>query len=157
MEYFKPKRADGRSYRDVAVDAFKDKEPGEIVSYKTLEKILDLNERGSIQMAVHAANKLLLKLHKRGVKNVVNKGYRVLEAREHMIVANGHQTKADRAMSSALQFYAGADLSAMTEAERKLHHGQQMLAQAVFASHQHLDKRIRRIEDLLSGTNTVNP
>ena len=43
-----------------------------------------------------------------------------------------------------------------TEVERKLHHGQHMLAQAINASHQHLDKRIKRIEDLLKGTVTIN-
>lgn len=159
MTYFKAKRSDGRSYRTVAVDAFKSLEYGTVVSYKDLGKLLDLspnNELTTIQQAVRDANRVLLKIHKRGVQNVAKIGYRVIQPREHMIVANSHQTRADKAMVRALRFYGGADLSKMTEAERKLHHGQQMLAQAVFASHQHLDKRIRRIEDLLSGAQTVN-
>ncbi len=159
MEFFKPKRKDGRAYRTVAVDAFKNLEYGTIVTYRDLGNLLELspkNELTAIQQAVREANKLLLKLHKRGVQNVAKTGYRVIEPREHMLVANSHQTKADKAMGRALRFYDGADLTRMTEAERKLHHGQQMLASAIYASHQHLDKRIRRIEDLLKGSQTVN-
>jgi hypothetical protein len=159
MDFFKPTRPDGKSYREVAVEALKDLEYGTVLNYSTLGKALDINhktDRQKIQAVVRLANVGLLKLYKRGLENVKNVGYRIIEPKEHMIVANGHQAKADRAMVAAIRFYNGADLSKMTESERKLHHGQHMLAEAIYASHTHLDKRIKRIEDLLQGTATLN-
>src|SRR5271165_7697040 len=120
-ERFKPTREDGRSYRDVTVDLFKNLVPNTIVNYEQLGKELELNpesDRNRIQMAVRSANKVLLKMHNRGVTNVPTVGYRVLEAREHMIVANGHQNKADRALIRAQNFYEGTNLSEMTQHER---------------------------------------
>jgi hypothetical protein len=149
---FEPKRPDGRSYRDVAIDLLKDMERGEIVTYQALGRALDLHpvrDRAKIQNAVRQANKPLLKLHQRGVQAVENEGYRMLPAREHVMVANGHQSKADKAMVRAIDFFNGTDLTQLTDAERKLHQGQAMLAQALYASHKSLDRRIRRIEDIL--------
>ena len=156
MSRFQPKRPDGRSYRDVAVDIFKGLPYGAVVSYDAIGRELDLKQRPLIQGAVRAANQVLLKIHQRGLKTIAGTGYRVLESREHMIEANGQQTKADKAMVRALRLYEGTNLSNMTDTERHLHHGQHVLAQAIYASHQHLDKRIRRIEDLLRGSKAEN-
>jgi hypothetical protein len=156
---FAPTREDGRSYRAVAIDALKDLDHGTLVSYRELGEILDLDpteDLVKIQSTVRAANKDLLRSHKRGMKNVPKVGYRIIEANEHMIVAGSHQSKADRAMITALRFYNGADLSRMTEIERRLHHGQHMLAEAIYASHVQLNRRIQRIEDLLAGGTTVS-
>jgi|SRR5215472_3575493 len=150
---FKTKRADGRSPRVIAFDFLKTKSPDDICSYRELGDILGLHpsrERPAIQAAVRAANKSLLKLHQMGVE-VTDSGYRVVQPREHMLVASGHQNKADRALARALRWYENTDLSALTEVERKLHQGQHMLARAIFASHQHLDRRIKRLEDVLGA------
>lgn len=149
---FETKRADGRSYREVALDLLKDMKRGDVVTYQDLGRALELHplrDRTKIQSAVRQANKPLLKLHQRGVQAVENHGYRVLAAREHVVVANGHQSKADKAMVRALDFFNGTNLADLTESERKLHQGQAMLAQALYASHKSLDRRIRRIEDIL--------
>lgn len=151
---FKTVREDGRSYRDVAVDVLKDKQPDEIVTYKMLGVAMELSpvvELGKIQAAVNAANKTLLKVHNRGVKNVKNMGYRIVKAREHMLVATSQEVKADNAMVRALRWYEGTKLEEMTEIERSLHQGQHMLAEAIYQSHQQLDKRIKRIEDALDS------
>jgi hypothetical protein len=149
---FEPKRPDGRSYRDVALDLLKDMKRGDVITYHDLGRALELHpvrDRTKIQQAVRQANKPLLKLHQRGIQAVENHGYRMLPAREHVVVANGHQSKADRAMVRAIDFFNGTNLSELTESERKLHQGQAMLAQALYASHKSLDRRIRRIEDIL--------
>jgi len=161
MEWFKPKREDGRSVRDVALSVLKDRSPETIVTYEELGKALELNPRnradlGKIQMAVRDANSVLLKTYSRGVKNVPMTGYRILPAREHVVVANEHQNKATKALKRSLNFFEGANLSEMTDVERKLHQGQHMLAQALMASHEHLDRRINRIEALLKGGETIN-
>jgi hypothetical protein len=151
---FKPRRKDGRSFRDVAVDLLKNKDPGTVVSYGILAAELEVDpraDRSKIQATVRIANKTLLKLYQRAVTNVPTVGYRVLQAREHMLVASGHESKADRAMGVALRFYEGTNLAEMTETERKLHQGQHMLAVAIIASHRHLDKQHRRLEELVTG------
>lgn len=151
---FQPTRPDGRSYRNLVVEAFNGLSPGMVLSYAQLAGPLDLDperDKAKIQAAVRAANKVLLELHQRGIANVRAVGYRVLPAREHVIVANGHQSKADKALVRALGFYEGANLSEMTPVERKLHEGQHMLAQAIVQSHKHLSRRIDMIESILAG------
>jgi hypothetical protein len=155
---FKSKRADGRSYRDLAVERLRDVVPGTVVSYEELGVAFDLNpktELPRIRAAVGNAVKMLLKQYSIGIKNVAGKGYRVVPAREHMIAAGSHQSKAERQMNTALAWYEGAKLDEMTPAERKLHQGQHMLAQAIVSSHKHLNERINRIESLLQGGRTI--
>jgi hypothetical protein len=153
MTAFKPVRADGRSYRDVIVDLFKDADYGRRMTYGELAEALGVSsrDRTTVQQSARNANKVLLKIYKRGLKCIVNVGYRVIQPNEHMLVATNHQSKATRAMRTALTFYDGADLTRMTDVERRLHHGQQLIAVAVMASHEHLDRRIRKIEDLLAS------
>jgi len=156
---FKSQRPDGRSYRDVVIAALKEQPTETIVTYEELSSILELDperEHTKIIAAVNAAVKPLLKLHQRGIQSVRNVGYRILPAREHVLVANKHQGKAERAMTRALSFYEGTNLSELSETERRLHHGQYILAQAIVASHRHLDKRITQIEKLLGGSVTLN-
>jgi len=160
MKPFTPKREDGRSLRTVVVDLFKNEDYGKTISYKQLAVELGLHPVADLSIIQHtalSANKQLLKLHKRGLQAVRNTGYRIIDPREHMVVANSHASKAERAMVRALQFFSGTDLTKLTDIERKLHHGQQMIAMALYASHQHLDKRIQKIEELLAGTSTINP
>jgi hypothetical protein len=150
---FKTKRSDGRSLRVIAFDLLKTKSPDDVCSYQELGNLLGLNpkrERSVIQAVVRSANKALLKLHQKGVE-ITDQGYRIVQPREHMLVANGHQNKADRALARALRWYENTDLSSLTEIERKLHQGQHMLARAIFASHQHLDRRIKRLENVLEA------
>jgi len=158
--YFQPTREDGRSYKEVAVDFLKTKLPEDTISYKELGVELWLNAKSDltkIQAAARAANVVLLKKHSRAIRSVKGFGYRIIPAREHMAVARTQETRADKAMGRALAFYEGANLSEMTEIERRLHQGQHMLAQAVMASHKQINRRMDRIEDLLKGGTTVNP
>lgn len=152
--HFRPTRADGRSYRDVAIDALKDEPPGNVISYNALGKALGLMKKTDlpkIQMAVRAANKILLKLHFRGVKNVPNAGYRILQAREHINVAAGHQSKADKAMGRAIAFFDGANIEEMTQVERKTHEGLSIIAHGLAAMHTYNKGRFDRLEALFKG------
>jgi len=153
---FKTTRPDGRSYRDVAVDIFKDLKPETIVSYETIGKALDLDpESGKLQGIVRSANNYLLKVHNRGLVNIPGKGYRVVQAREHMMISTHHQNKATRSMRRCVEWLAGTKEEELSENERKLHRGQCIIVQAILASHQHLDSRINKIEKLLQGNTTI--
>jgi hypothetical protein len=157
--YFKPIREDGRSFRDVAVDSLRDEPPGSIVPYSAIANALGLNSKDDlrkIQMAVRAANTVLLRLYCRGVKNVPNIGYRILPAREHAIVANSHQTKADKAMGWAVAFFDGANLEEMSEQERKTHEGLSLIAHGLASMHTYNKKRFDRLEALFKGPIVVD-
>jgi hypothetical protein len=152
--HFRPTRADGRSLRDVAVDAFKDEPPESLVSYKTLGKALGLNadiDLQKIQAAARAANRVLLRLHSRGVRNVPRSGYRILPAREHIVAAQGHRSKADKAMGWVVAFFDGARLEEMTPAERKTHEGLSIIAHGLEAMHSYNKVRFDRLEALFKG------
>lgn len=151
MNYFKPLRKDGLSARDVAFDLLKDKPPGTVIPYAIFGAALGTNDRVKVQQAVRAATKLLLKRSKRGVVNVPNSGYRILPANENITIARRHETKSDKALVRALDFYEGTNLTEMSDAERRLHQGQHMIAIAIMASHRHINKRLDRIEDLIGG------
>src|SRR5882757_3662563 len=117
---FTPLRPDGRSYRDVAVDFLKDKAPNTVVTYEQIGEALDVDASAPqrVQAIVRDAIKPLLGLHQRGVKNVPKVGYRILLAKEHMVVSDAHRSKADRAIDRAIGFLDGANRSEMTDVER---------------------------------------
>jgi hypothetical protein len=151
---FKPIRADGRSYRIVAVEHLKDKSPGTIVPYQELGAALELDpetELTKIQVSVRAANMTLLKRHSRGVENVTNVGYRILYAREHMVVAHSRETKAETQMRMSVAFFDGANLEEMTDHERREHNEHAMLSHQLFAMHSYNKSRFDRLEALFRG------
>lgn len=157
---FETKGPGGKSYREIAVELFKDLLPGAFLSYKQLADAMGLsvkNDKGKIQAAANAAIKTLLKVHQRGIRNVRNSGYTIAQANKHMVVANEHQSKADRQMRKTIMWFEGTNEAALTENERKLHRGQMMLAQATYAGFQHVNRRLSKIEDLLrGGPDTIN-
>lgn len=151
---FQPTRPDGRSFRDVAVDALNDEQRGSLISYEIIAGALGLNPKTDlqkIQASVRAANGILLKLHSRGVKNVPGVGYRILPAREHATVAHAHQSKADKAMGRAVAYFDGANLEEMTAAERKTHEGLSIIAHGLAAMHTYNKGRFDRLEALFKG------
>jgi hypothetical protein len=151
---FQPTRTDGRSFRDVALDVLKDEPPGSVVSYKIFGAALGLNPKTDlqkIQATVRQANRILLKLHSRGLATVPRVGYRVLHAREHAIIANGHERRADSAMGRSVAFYNGAKLEEMTPSERRIHEGLSMNAQTLMAMHSYNKTRFDRLEALFKG------
>lgn len=152
--HFQPTRPDGRSFRDVAVDALKNEPKGTLISYESIGVALGLNPKRDlqkIQAAVRAANKLLLEFHSRGLKNVPCSGYRILPANEHAIVARGHQDKAIRQVRMSVAIFDGADLDEMTPSHRKIHEGLSMIAQNQLAMHTYNKTRFDRLEALFKG------
>jgi len=77
MEYFKPKRPDGKSMREVMVEGLKDCDYGTIVNYKALGDILTISDKQKIQATVRVANRDLLKFYQRGLRNIPGVGYRI--------------------------------------------------------------------------------
>jgi hypothetical protein len=151
---FQATREDGRSFRDVAVEILKDKPTESVVSYAEIGVGLGLNPRTkipAIQGAVRAANRILLKIHSRGVKNVPRVGYRIVPAREHMVVAHAHQSKADKALGRAVTWFDGANLEEMTQTERKTHEGLSIIAHGLAAMHSYNKGRFDRLEALFKG------
>src|SRR6516225_6448017 len=95
VEYFKPKRPDGKSLREVMVEGLKDCDYGTVLNYKTLGDILTVSDKQKIQATVRIANHDLLKHYQRGLRNIPGVGYRIIEPREHMLAGERHRSKAD--------------------------------------------------------------
>jgi hypothetical protein len=151
---FKPIRRDGKSYRDVVVNLLKDQPFDSIVTYSQIGDALGISAKTNlktIQRTVLRANHVLLEKWKRGIENEKNVGYRIAHPREHALIATGLTSKAERALNYSLMYYKGADLRHMTETERSLHTGQQMLAEATYGAFQHLDSRLKRIESIIDA------
>jgi len=154
MSPFKPKNEVSR--RSAILNLFRGACEGETVSYVAIGAALGITDRDKVQAAVNQARSALLKKQMQALINVKNVGYRVAFTNQHMTIAGAHETKATRQIKKALRVYSGTDLEKMTDVERKIHRDHQMLAQALYESHSSLDRRIKRIEDLLEGKNTIN-
>src|SRR5262245_23247857 len=101
---FEAKGPGGKSYRQIALEAFKDLQSGATVTYKQLADVMALsakNDRSQIQQAVNQANKTLLKLYSRCVENIKNQGYKVIPANQHIMMAKTKESKAERQMNYA--------------------------------------------------------
>ena len=90
---FAPRRADGRSDRQVIYDLVQGAEPDTVFRYDALESALregtdgDGITRQAVYAAVTAANRTLLREKRRALRGVPRLGYRVARADEHVELA----------------------------------------------------------------------
>lgn len=97
MSPFKP--AGERARWRIAFELLRMTETGSILTYEKLGEALGLHPRTNrqkIQQAVKTAEKRFLEDDKRAIEPVVNEGYRVVDARGHLVLARTHQLKSTR-------------------------------------------------------------
>ena len=109
-----------KSRRALVLEALRDAEVGEVVSYEKLSEKLRTTDRSLIQAAVNAAKKEFGKVDLRAVKAVPNEGYRIVAAREHMDLAKVHQSKARKQLVKSKDLVVRVDYNALTPAEQKM-------------------------------------
>lgn len=96
---------------------------GGILSYETMAVALSLDplkDRNTIQVAMQRAAKELELVDLRAVDVVRNVGYRVVEAREHLTLAQRHQKKSIRSLKRGKSKLDNVDLSLVPEEIRPL-------------------------------------
>lgn len=161
---FAPSRADGRSDRRVIYELVQDAAPGDMFSYETLTEALEegLDEpvsRTRSQAAVRAANQTLLRERRRYLAVVVNVGYRIIGADEHLPVALGKKDRAQTYLKCGIELLEHVRLDELTGPQRALHEGQLMilggLYHATVESFRRHDKSERLIADLTRRVDTL--
>jgi hypothetical protein len=90
-------------------DAARAAEPGELLSYELLARLIGVDVRTTNRYPIDAAKRHLERDSHRTLVAVVNEGYRVSEAREHAGLARWHQRKSRRQITKALSKASSAD------------------------------------------------
>jgi hypothetical protein len=95
---------------------------GDILTYEAIGEALELDsklERHAIQMAVRRAAKEHEEADKRAIEAVPNKGYRVVEAPEHLRLARGHHRRASKSLVRGQSKVANVDWAALEPEVRR--------------------------------------
>lgn len=153
---FRSARDDGRSYVQVVLDMVADAPPGTCFSYQTICDVLSDGspkqfDREDARRTVLDANKKLLAIHRRSLRNVRGEGYRIAYAFEHMDMADSRKTRADVQMQYALDLLNHVDWGALDENQRKAHMAQLAITSAVINNQRALDARLTRIESTIEA------
>ena len=151
---FVASRADGRSDRRIIYELAAVAEPETVFVYAALTGALaeGLEEEPSrlrIYRAVAAANKTLLREHRRYLAVVSNLGYRVIRTDEHLPVALAKKDMAQTYLSKGIELLRHADLNELTEVQRVLHEGQLMVLAGVYQAVQSSERRHAKQEEAI--------
>jgi alkylated DNA nucleotide flippase Atl1 len=95
---------------------------GDVLTYEAIGEALGLDsesERHVIQMAVRRAAKEHEEADKRAIEVVPNKGYRVVEAPEHLRLARGHHKRASKSLVRGQSKVVHVDLGALEPDTRR--------------------------------------
>lgn len=120
MSPFTPSGATAR-WR-IIYDLLQPLQVGDVLTYEEMGKALDLHprtERVTIQLAMRRAARELEEVDKRAVDVVTNKGYRVVEPKEHLVLARRHQQKASRSLNRGQSKVVNVDFNLIDPETRK--------------------------------------
>lgn len=126
---------------------------GDVITYKAMAKALELhpvNDRQTIQQAVHRAARSYERNEKRAIDAVDNVGYRVVTPAEHMTLARRHQRKSNRSLARSHSKAVNVDMTGMPMEMRK---GFEAVARALSMQiefNRRMDIRQRGLEDAIS-------
>lgn len=120
MSPFTP-RGDNARWR-IIYNLLKPLQVGELLTYEEMGKALDLDprkERVTIQLAMRRAAQEFEEVQKRAVDVVTNEGYRVVEPKEHLMLARRHQKKANRQLTRGQSKVVNVDFNLVDPETRK--------------------------------------
>lgn len=112
----------------------------EVLTYEQLGKVLELDpvtDRHTIQMAMRRAARELETENRHALDVIPNVGYRVVEAREHLVLAKRQQRKAGKALARGHSKVTNVDLS---NVEPEVRSAFQVVAQA-FSMQMEMNRR----------------
>jgi hypothetical protein len=95
---------------------------GQVLTYEAIGEALELDpgsERHVIQMAVRRAAREHEEADNRAIESVPNKGYRVVEAPEHLRLARGHHKRASKSLVRGQSKVVHVDLGALEPETRR--------------------------------------
>lgn len=129
---------------------------GDIIGFSKLSSVLGrdfLENRGPLYRA---------KLHmgqerKRWLSPVPGIGYRVIEAKEHMIEASKHKRKAKRQLGYMVKVGNATEITKLTPEELSRFDSQTRVNAILFMVAVHHEDRIRKIESVLQREGLLGP
>lgn len=159
---FETNRSDGRSMPDVVLAVLSNADPGAFFSYKDLIDALNngsskIHDVRDVRGAVARTKSRLLREHFRTVRNVVGKGYKVASANEHREIAILHKVKSDRQLFKGVQTLKHVKWDELEPETRKAHEGTLMLMSAMYERQDWMERRMKKIEDILHKIDGGNP
>lgn len=138
-------------WRIVYDHALRGKDHDAVVTYAELGAVLNLDpdeDRHAIQMAVRRAAQEFEEVDKRALTPVPNVGYRVVNAPEHMQLAQRQQRRSHRALRAGRSKVVNVDIAALEPEARKAF---ELVARAFAAQmdfNRRMDVRHKRLEDV---------
>ena len=153
---FAPTREDGRSNAQVVIDLVRDGTPGTLYLYDELINALNAGStrvygRHDVWTVVSACTPRLLGEQSRRLRNVRLMGYQLSPASEHMTLAHRDKRRADTQLRRGLQTLRHVRWEELDDNTRRAHEGHLMLTEAIYANQMALERRVRKIEDVIQG------
>jgi hypothetical protein len=154
MTHFLPSRPDGRSDRRIIFELVGDAEPETLFGFEQLAAALQDGlatpvRRERIYRAVSQGNKTLLRERRRYLAPVAGQGYRMIRADEHLPMAIGKKSRAEKQIHDGIEILRNVRLDELTEPQRTMHVGQLMILDGVYRMAKASEKRHARQEQVL--------
>lgn len=155
MAPFKPhgERARWRLVYDLLCEA----QINDVVTYENLGGVLGLkpgSERHEIQMATRRAAKEFLEVKHRAIEVQPNVGYRIVEPKEHLRLARGHNSKAGRALVRGHSTATNVDLTGMDMEMRRAFEAVALVMSKQMEFNRRIEYRQNRLAAALDSVST---
>lgn len=144
---FKPK-GDRPEWRIIYEDLLAHADCNDVITYEQLDDALGRRFRDH-RSPIYRARAEMGEMRSRWMEAVPNTGYRVIEAREHIRVAQGHKRKARRQLSIMLRVGEVTDISRLTPDELATYDSQQKVNALLYQVAVHHEMRLVRLETIL--------
>lgn len=141
MDHFKPKGSRAR-WKPV-YELLQNTNTNDVLTYDEIGKVLELDpltDRMAIRSALYRAAKELEEVDKRAVTVVPNRGYRVAEPKEHVVLARKQHKRSTKALQRGHSKAVNVDMSKLDPEARK---ALEIVASA-FAQQMDFNKRMER-------------
>lgn len=123
---------------------------GDVIPYAALDQALGRPFRRN-RSPLYRARTHLGEMRHRWLEAVPRRGYRVIEAREHMTIAQGHKRRARRQFTLMKRVADVTDRSVLSPDELAQFDQQARINAALYMVAVHHEQRIRRIEAVLQA------
>lgn len=132
-------------------EAIREMAVGEVIRYDALDEVLgrSFTDEGAKRNPLERARRELEEVDHRTLATVRGVGYRVVEAREHMVLARGHQIRSARQTKRAKEKLDSANLAALTDLERRRHEEMSTQVAKLLSEQRRTNRRLADLERLL--------
>lgn len=121
---------------------------GDLITFQALAETLDRPFEGN-RSPLYRARSEMGDRRKRWLEAVPGVGYRVVEAREHLRLANSHKRRAKNQLKAMVHVAEVTDLARLNPDELATYDAQTKINGMLFLVAVHHEQRIARLEDVL--------